>query len=287
MAISPKVVVVGSLHYDIFVEAPHRPAAGETVPGYRWFPKFGGKGGNQAAAIVRAGSPCRMVSAVGADSFGTYLLERLTELGVDATNVAVVNAGSGMSVAIADTSGDYGAVIVSGSNLLIDPSAMNDIPLWEGVGQLVLQNEVTEAINITAARAARSRGAAVVLNAAPARAMSEELSSLVDVLVVNAGEAEALSGISVDDLTAAEAAACELARHFPVVLVTAGGDGVAAATGETSFSEPALKVDLVSTHGAGDCFIGTFVARRAEGADLHDAVSAANLAAARHVSGKM
>src|SRR3954447_19983304 len=38
------VVVVGSLHYDIMVDAPDRPRKGETVTGYSWRPKFGGKG---------------------------------------------------------------------------------------------------------------------------------------------------------------------------------------------------------------------------------------------------
>ena len=44
------VVVVGSLHYDIMVDAPDRPRKGETVAGLSWSPKFGGKGGNQALA---------------------------------------------------------------------------------------------------------------------------------------------------------------------------------------------------------------------------------------------
>jgi ribokinase len=53
----PVVVVVGSLHYDIMVDAPDRPRKGETVTGYSWHPKFGGKGGNQAVAAAKpAGS---------------------------------------------------------------------------------------------------------------------------------------------------------------------------------------------------------------------------------------
>ena len=73
MSASPEkpgaVVVVGSLHYDIMVDAPDRPRKGETVAG-RWRPKFGGKGGNQAVAAARAGAVTRMVGAVGADDFG-------------------------------------------------------------------------------------------------------------------------------------------------------------------------------------------------------------------------
>nr|WP_321239451.1 hypothetical protein [uncultured Tolumonas sp.] len=41
-----KILVVGSLHYDIMVDAHHRPEKGETVIGTGCSYKFGGKGGN-------------------------------------------------------------------------------------------------------------------------------------------------------------------------------------------------------------------------------------------------
>ena len=287
MSTPPCAVVVGSLHYDIVVDAPHRPAAGETVTGTAWRPVFGGKGGNQAAAVVAAGVPCRMVSAVGDDGFGTFLRDRLCAAGVDDRHVATLpGQGSGMSVAIMDAGGDYGAVIVSGTNAAIAPEALDRDALWQGATHLVLQNEIPEALNIAAARAARARGLAVVLNAAPARTLSETFVPLVDILVVNAGEAEALCGVAVGSLDGARAAAEALADRFAVAVVTAGGDGVAAAgTGlDGTRSEPGHKVRLVSTHGAVDCFIGTMVARLVEGHPLTEAIADANLTAARRVS---
>ena len=62
-----RVLVVGSLHYDIMLDAPHLPARGETVTGHRWYPKFGGKGGNQAVAAARHGCETCMLGAVGGD----------------------------------------------------------------------------------------------------------------------------------------------------------------------------------------------------------------------------
>ena len=56
-AMASAVVVVGSLHYDIMVDAPDRPRKGETVAGRSWAPKFGGKGGNQAACRPEARRP--------------------------------------------------------------------------------------------------------------------------------------------------------------------------------------------------------------------------------------
>src|SRR5436190_23136953 len=117
----PIIVVVASLHFDIMVDAPDRPRKGETVTGFAWRPKFGGKGGNQAVAAAKAGAEVRMAGAVGADEFGRFLLEALGAGGVDASRVArLPGARSGMSVAISDAGGDYGAVIVSGANLLAD-----------------------------------------------------------------------------------------------------------------------------------------------------------------------
>ena len=47
-----------------------------------------------------------------------------------------------MSVAISDAGGDYGAVIVSGANLLRDAAAVAGPDLWQGARVLILQNEM-------------------------------------------------------------------------------------------------------------------------------------------------
>jgi ribokinase len=283
----PVVVVVGSLHYDIMVDAPDRPRKGETVTGHAWRPKFGGKGGNQAVAAAKAGAEVRMAGAVGADDFGHFLLDALGASGVDASRVVrLPNTGSGMSVAISDAGGDYGAVIVSGANLLVDPAALAEPGLWQGARALILQNEMPDTTNIAAACAARTAGAKVCLNAAPYRPLPEELAALVDLLVVNAIEAEQLGGLAVTDLASAAAAATALAGRFPAVVVTAGGDGVAGARrGEGApVVLPALPVTLVSTHGAGDVFVGALVTALAAGQSFAECLRSANAAAAIHVS---
>ena len=134
------------------------PRKDETAIGSHWYPKFGGKGGNQAVAVARAGAVSRMVGAVGDDDFGVFLRQALAAAGVEHTHVALIpGTGSGMSVAIQDGAGDYAATIVSGANLRIDPASLGDPAIWVDVGLLVLQNEVPEAVNIAAARAARVR----------------------------------------------------------------------------------------------------------------------------------
>ncbi len=287
MTDKPLVTVFGSLHYDIMVDSPDRPRKGETLAGSAWFPKCGGKGGNQAVAAAKAGVPAAMIGAVGNDDFGRALIANLDRRGVDRSHVRVFgSAGSGMSVAIFDADGDYGAVIVSGSNLSLgeaDVAAASELLARTGI--LVLQNEVPDAANAKVAAAARAAGARVLLNAAPARALSAELQANVDILVVNAVEAADVSGREVTGPSDALGVAAELAQRFLHVVVTLGGDGlVYAGADEAPYALPAVPVRLVSTHGAGDEFIGVLAARLVRGEAMRPALEAANAAAARLVS---
>jgi len=282
------VIVCGSLHLDVIVHAPSLPRPDETVTGSKWGLKCGGKGGNQAVMAARAGARVAMIGRIGRDDFGARLSANLDAAGVDSTAVVEdERAPSGMSAAIVRDDGEYGAVIVSGANLNISAAAIEG--QWRGLGgakALVLQNEIPEAANLAAARAACSERAVLVLNAAPARSLAPQLLDLVDVLVVNRVEAAFYGGEDVADRSsAARIAACLGARRRSVI-VTLGAEGlVAAATeGEPAFVA-AKRVRVASAHGAGDCFVGTLAAALARGAAFMDACRLASAAAADHVAG--
>jgi ribokinase len=272
------------VHLDVMVRAPYLPRAGETLIGDEWWWKAGGKGANQAMAGARHGARVAMIGALGDDDFGSRLRERLVAAGVDTEGVRVVGTGSGMSVAIQQADGDYAAVVVSGANRAVDAAqVLASADAIRASAVVVLQNEIDEAANVAAARLGREAEAIVVLNAAPARPIAS-LEGLVDVLVVNAIEAEQLGAGRVDDLASAADAARGLARSAPTVVVTAGGQGLAAWTSESALAVPAHPVDQVETHGAGDVFVGALAARLADGASLAEALRYANAAAALHVS---
>ena len=151
---------------------------------------------------------------------------------------------------------------------------------------LILQNEILEPVNLAIARAARASGALVILNAAPARVLSPAIRDLVDVLIVNRGEAEMLSGHAVSDHASAIAAIKKLNAASGSVIVTLGSEGLAVGIG---LGEPTTiapkRVKVVSSHGAGDCFVGALAAALARGATLMQAAEMVNAAAAAHVSG--
>ena len=283
------VIVCGSLHLDIMVHAPHLPRIDETAVGHSWRLACGGKGGNQAIQAAGFGARTAMIGRTGMDDFGRRLCARLDAAGVDRTGVlADTAAASGMSVAIVDARGDYGAVIVSGCNLAIAPNDVADA--WHALGGcrvLVLQNEIPQAANVAAARMAKQAGAMVVFNAAPTRVCGEDLLGLVDVLVVNRVEAAMMSGVDVTDRRGALAALPRLGALRGSVVVTLGGDGlVLAAFGQAPVEIEALPAAVVSTHGAGDCFMGALAARLAAGADLLAACRIANARASAFVGGE-
>ncbi len=283
----PVVLVVGSLHHDIMIHADHLPQPDETAVGSHWYPKFGGKGGNQAVAAAQAGIATRMFGAVGDDDFGRFLLAGLDRAGVDRQFVpAIKGIGSGMSVATVAPNGDYAATIVSGANLQMQSKDLLNPALWQNVRVLVLQNEAPDAINLTAATEAQRQNVIVLLNAAPARQLPSALEALVGVLIVNSVEAEMMGAPSVTDLASASQAAEKLSKNFAAVIVTAGAAGLAVAGPDGRFAIPARKVTVISSHGAGDCFVGTLAAELARGAPLRAGCTTASHAAANHVAGK-
>lgn len=260
------LLVVGSLHLDVVVQAPHLPARDETVTGSAVDYVFGGKGGNQAVAAARMGADVHFAGRAGTDRFGDMIRETLAQARINTDQLQRDDGPCGMSVAVVEAQGDYGAVIVSAANLNIDADAI-DIP--KGTTLLLLQNEIPEAVNLAVAQKAQAAGAQVWLNAAPARAVSSDLMQMIDLLIVNRVE-----DAFYEDLKSR----ADLAG--PAHLTTLGPDGVHY-EGQT---HAAHRVNVLSTHGAGDAFVGALAAEVTTGQSIQDAIPFAQAAAALHVS---
>jgi ribokinase len=277
----PVLLCAGSLHHDVIVDSPGLPRVDQTLAGTGVRTAFGGKGGNQATAAARAGAEVHMAGAVGSDDAAMVLRAALDDAGVRRSGVQTHPGPSGMSVAISLPGGSYGAVIVSGANLLFHPEA---VAFPKGCALLLLQSEIPDAANLHLAQRARSAGLRVVLNAAPARAVSTALLQCLDLLVVNRGEAADLLSRPEATLDAEQAAADLRSLGPTAVIVTLGGGGLVLAEAGGILRQAASAVEVVSTHGAGDAFIGALAAEWARGASLSAAAAFGQAAAALHVS---
>ena len=276
-----QILVAGALHWDVVVTAPRLPQPDETVVGQEVRYLFGGKGGNQAVAAAQMGAQVAMAGCVGDDAFAAKLLDKLDQAGIDRTQVAAVPRASGMSVAIVDQHGSYGAVIVSAANLAVDATT---ITVPANSKMLLLQNEIPEQANLTLAYQARKHGATVVLNAAPTRAIAPQLLQLTDILVTNRLEAAQLLNVPEHELDV-QVALPKLATLGPAtVIVTLSQDGLALLHQGQVQRRPAHRVEVISTHGAGDAFIGALAAQMTSDEPLTAAVDFAQAAAALYIS---
>ncbi len=276
------LLVVGALHWDVVLQAPRLPRLDETLRGTEVDYRFGGKGGNQAVAAASAGASVAFAGRIGSDDAGVAMRTRLVEAGVDVARLQVGDGASGMSAAIVTGEGSYGAVIVSGENHSFDTGP---VLMPSGCKMVLLQNEMPRNVLPEMATKARNVGAQVVLNAAPATGIGVAELAHIDTLIVNRVEAADLLGVSSADVSAAVLPRLrDLARNMRIIL-TLGGDGVAFTEPDgTAGLQSAPKVDVHSTHGAGDVFIGSYAAAVLHGSGMVKAVAAGQQAAADHIS---
>ncbi|CCK00155.1 Ribokinase [Cronobacter malonaticus 507] len=134
---------------------------------------------------------------------------------------------------------------------------------------------------IAAARIAHENQTTVILNPAPARALSDELLALVDIITPNETEAEKLTGVKVsDDESAAQAAAVLHQKGIETVIITLGSRGVWLSVNGEGQRVPGFSVKAVDTIAAGDTFNGALMTALLEGTPMLKAIRFAHAAAA-------
>ena len=275
-----KILVVGSLHLDVIVHSSRLPKPDETLLGDKVSYRFGGKGGNQAVAAAKIDVQVFMAGRIGTDNFGKQIYDTLSNQNINLDGLKMVDEATGMSVALIGSDGIYSAVVVSGANQTID---LSEIAVPDDLTVLVLQNEINTDANFEIIKKV-PKSTFIILNAAPALTPNKDFFERIDLLVVNQLEAKMLlneESIIFNNLDALR----KLQNLGPKeVIITMGADGYTGISknGEI-FSEPGIKVDVLSTHGAGDSFVGTLAAFICKGEPINIAAQYAQASSALHV----
>ncbi len=284
---NPKVVVVGSLNMDLVVQAGRRPETGETLMGKEFGMFIGGKGSNQAIAAARLGADVTMIGRLGTDLFGDTLMAAHAEEGICTNNVIRdTEAGTGVASILIDADGDNSIVLVPQANMRLSVEDIERASASIAAADvLLLQLEVPISASQRAAEIAKSNGATVVLNPAPAQELPDDFLAQVDILTPNEVETESLSGVRVSITTDAERAAKVLLdKGLSAVISTLGERGALLLTSDLTQQVPAFTVEVVDTTAAGDAFCGALATALARGDNLVDAVAFANAAGALAVT---
>ena len=254
---TPRIAVVGSINADLVVQMPKLPGRGETVSSAEpaWFP--GGKGANQAVAAARMGGNVSMFGAIGADEPGQMCLSALKQSGVNVDAVVTVSSPTSTALVMVEHSGENQIVVADGAN----QHASFDAAQISAADAVIVQFEIPESVIVEVGKAAKG---IFCVNAAPVRELSDELASLIDVLIVNEHEFAQLGE-----------------PKSVLVIVTAGAKEVVAyQNGEVVAKSQPPKVEALDTVGAGDTFVGAFVVAYASGKTIPDSLDLACAASA-------
>lgn len=279
------MIVLGSINADLTVDVARLPRPGETVSGDHFAVRAGGKGANQALAAARAGATVVMAGAVGDDVFAAVALANLRPAGIDLGGVRVVDAPTGIAMIQVAGDGENAIVVAPGANAAVTAADAAALGLGRG-DVLLLQGEIPVDALAAGCAAARRAGARTLLNAAPFDPRLRDLLDLVDVLVVNEGEAAQLADVCGPVIEGAPSVAARLGTATLDVVVTRGARGLEAVIANQPVALEALAVDVIDSVGAGDTFCGYLAAGLAaagaiEPAMLRRASVAASLACTR------
>lgn len=277
-----RIIAAGSINMDIVARTQRHPRPGETLTGsdLKYIP--GGKGSNQAVAASRLYPDVALIARIGDDAFGRDLQAFMADESLDTTNLRVTeDVASGIAIIVVDDSSENTIVIIPGANARMSASDVQDFdfaPDDVAMSVFEIPQQTIKAFFTTA----KAAGARTVLNPAPAVPFIDGLQELVDVLVVNEHELALFAGLdeAPTDHGAIRRAALNLRlRDDQTIVVTLGKEGVYCIHRDDAFHVPGIKVKVVDTTGAGDCFVGALSVALCEQKSVADAVHFANTAA--------
>ena len=272
-----EVLVVGNIHFDRMIKVDAFPQPGETIVARQTWSQLGGKGANQAAASAKIATT-HLCSAVGNDHEGQQIRQALNNFSVISHLHESNTQPTGSSVALIDAAGENVGIINPAANQELSAQAVQIVMDEVNPALLVCQWETKLETLQAVLEAAAERQIPSLMNAAPWHDDYRPLLALVSHVVVNEVEAESWLGQPVK----------ELPKHLnfghPSVIVTLGARGASHYLQNTlQVHLPAQKVEALSTHGAGDHYVGTLASHLAAGDDLTSALRQAGDAAAQFV----
>ncbi|MCU4973928.1 sugar kinase [Halobacteria archaeon AArc-m2/3/4] len=265
--------------------SPPRHTRLETAGSFDVYP--GGAESNAGVAATRLGADAVWISKLPNSPLGRHVVSDLRRCGLD---VDVVWADSGrqgtyyLEVAGAPRGTD---VVYDRADAAVTTATADELPT-ETIrdAKLFLTSGITPALSSTLERTVgelleTARDADVrtafdvnyrskLWSDTTARETLETYFPLIDVLITPARDARNVLGEAGEPAEVATALADRWG--FETVVITCGADGAVAAGDDEVVDRPAFETETVAPIGTGDAFVGGFLARRLDGADLGTAL---------------
>ncbi|HEU4355408.1 MAG TPA: carbohydrate kinase family protein [Actinomycetota bacterium] len=263
------LLVLGDANPDLILTGDVEPVFGQAEKLVRDAALVvGGSGAIAACAAARLGLRVGFVGVLGDDVFGRFMLEALTERGVDVSRcVTDPDRPTGLSVVLSRPE-DRAILTSVGTIADLRAEMIGDDLLGATrhvhVSSYFLQDALRPALPALFERA-HAAGAATSVdpNWDPAERWDGGLLPVLaqtDIFLPNSVEARAITHI--DD---ADAAARTLAERGAIVAVKSGQGGGLAVAGDEVVRAGSIPTEVVDTTGAGDAFDAGFLAGRLSG----------------------
>lgn len=238
-----RIVVVGSVAEDEVLCLPEPLREGIHRDATKSERRLGGGGANTAVPLARAGHEVVLVSPLGTDDRGDWLLGQLQEAGVDTSAVVRVEGESTRSVVLVDPEGERTILNVHRCR---EPGPPVRIEKMEADALYVRSRD----LDLAGLMATVARRATVVAHVPPLARDARPAHVLVG------SQSDLPPAFVADPWDAGEGIAGSLLRW---VVVTMGPHGAEAVSGDERMATPAPAVETVDTTGAGDVFAAGLV----------------------------
>jgi len=270
-----KILNFGSINKDFFYSVNDFVKPGETISSIKYNVKIGGKGLNQSVGISKAGQKIYHAGIINKDD--TFILDRLKKWNINCENIVLGVNPTGHAIIQVDKNGENSIIIHGGANHDFDIKFIKSVlSKFDSGDILVLQNEINNIKEII--DGAHHKKMKIVFNPAPFNneILSYDLNK-ISTLILNQTEGEALSK---------EKKPVNILRvlnskfNNTEIILTLGEKGSLYSFKDELLKIKAHKVDTVDTTGAGDTFIGYYVAGIASKMNKKDNLKRASKAAA-------
>lgn len=283
-------LVLGRAGMDLYADPPGT----RMEDALRFTAALGGSAANIAVALVRLGCRAALLTCVSDDAVGRYCLAQLDAYDVDRHHIRAEEGEARNSLAVVETRAEecqsviyrngaadfaltvadaeavdysaYSALVVTGTALAAEPSrkaTFRAMELARAAGLVLVIDLDYRAYSWPSAQVARDTYA--------------RAAALCDIVVGNDVEFGVLSGDPETGLDAARALVTAGAR---IVVYKMGPEGAVTLTAGADLRTGVFPVQALKPTGAGDAFMGGFLAALAEGRLVQEAVLRGSAAAA-------
>ncbi|MEZ5754173.1 MAG: 5-dehydro-2-deoxygluconokinase [Paracoccaceae bacterium] len=292
-------LVIGRAGMDLYADPPGT----RIEDSQRFTAALGGSAANIAVALVRQGCRAGLMTCVAADAVGQFCLRQLDAYGVGRDRVRTVGGEARNSLAVVETRAVECQSVIYRNGAADFAMERADVEAvdYAALSGLVatgtaLAAEPSRGALLRAIALARKAGVPVILDldyrpyswpsAAVAAAVCGEAAALSDVIVGNEEEFALLAGAGAGRRTEAgiDAARGLVARGAQVAVYKMGEKGAVTVTAEEEIATGIYRSRALKPTGAGDSFLGAFLAALAEGRPLRDSVLRGSAAAAMVVA---